>query len=306
MAPIDFAVDELEGRVLCFGGEFGYEILSWLPYLDFVAHETGASIRTCSRPGSSLLYTFAAEHTEMPFSWRPESFGTDESDAAFRRRFGDRAVTVRGPWRSTLQDVTLGGIRWEHQRIHDRRTTPNFRRLELPTPPAPFVPDGAPIAVINNKSFENWGNRDPKLRESFDREGLIAMRDALRGNGYFVVYHRFEEPVPEDRFALDDAGLFDGEGSLDMRDVYASCASPGEVMERQLGLFAAASLAVCPQGGNSFLPILQSTPTLVLSTRGRLVEYQDLADLYGTTVDVFTSPQAVLDALRWVPRFRPG
>ena len=304
MAPIDLSVEDLEDRILCFGGEFGYEILSWLPYLNYVVSETGAKLKTCSRPGSSALYAFSAQHTEVPFTWRPESFGTRASDSEFRRRFGEKAVSVRGPWKSTLQEVSLGGVRWEHQRIHSRLKATNFRRLILSAPRPQFLPHDAPIAVINNKSFDNWGNTDLLLRESFDEDQLIALRDTLLEKGYFVVYHRFEEPVPEERFALHDEKIFVRDGTFDMRSAYADCASAGEVMELQLGLYAAADLAICPQGGNSFLPIMFSTPTVVLSTHGRIVEYQDLGALYSTSVDVHTSPDSILEALRWVPRFQ--
>ena len=298
--PQHVSVGEIPKRILCFGGEFGYEILAWLPYLNHVAHELGVPLRTCSRVGSRPLYSFSAEHFEIEFSWRPDGYGSSESFASFTEHFGTAVLAPVAPPIGRITPLSLGGITWEHQRIHSRITTKNYRPLAVPlvARPANFLPSTLPVAVINNKDFENWGNRDPLLRESFSREQLVHLRDELQKQGYFVVYHRFDEPVPEDRFPLDDDDLFEGERALDMRHVYARAANPNAVTELQLQLYASARFAVCPQGGNSFLPAMHGARTLVLSTSGRLVEYQDLSRLYGARVDVHTSFQTILEAVQ--------
>ena len=298
--PQHVPLDEVSKRVLCFGGEFGYELLSWLPYLNHVAHVLDVPLRTCSRPGSKPFYNFSTEHIEVEFSWRPDRYGSRESLAAFREMFGAAVLVPVAPPSGRVAQLSLGGISWEHQRIHSRVATKNYRPLTMPmvARPAAFLPTGAPIAVINNKDFENWGNRDALMRESFSREQLILLRDELLEQGYFVVYHRFDEPVPEDRFPLDDDDLFDGERALDMRHVYAQAADFNGVTELQLQLYAATRFAVCPQGGNSFLPAMHGARTLVLSTSGRLIEYQDLSRLYGARVDVHTSFQTILEAVQ--------
>ncbi len=300
--PWEVDTNELAEARICFGGEFGYELVSWLPYLNFVAHELGVGLRTCSRPGSGLLYGFSDDHIEMEFTWRPDRFGSTSSEEAFRSRFGRSAVFPRQPQDGRAFPLSIGGIRWEHQWIHSRLASANYRALTLPTSPAHFLPD-RPIAVINNKDFENWGNRDPQLRESFTSDDLVTLRDILIERGFFVVYHPFVEPVQEDRFAIQDEALFGGPGSLDMRAVYGSASSAEQVMQLQLALYGAAQLAVCPQGGNSFLPIILGLRTVVLSTRGRLIEYQDLARLYSADVHVHTSVRSIIAALRWTPEF---
>ena len=75
--------EEIDEKVFCFGGEFGYELLSWLPYLNHVAHELGIPLRTASRPGSTPLYGYSVEHFEVPFDWRPDMFGSEDSDRFF-------------------------------------------------------------------------------------------------------------------------------------------------------------------------------------------------------------------------------
>ena len=305
MRPLHVPANRLSEIRLCFGGEFGYELLSWLPYLNFVAHETGVRLKTCSRPGSSALYAFSSDHIELPFTWRPHRFGTAESDRAFSEAFEEEVVTPRRSTRKRLYELSLGGLDWDHQFIHQRLTARNYRPLSLSGSEIDFLPKG-PVAVINNKDFDNWGNRDPGLREAFMSEQLVELRNQLLDLGYFVVYHPFHEPVVEDRFAIKDEGIFSSGRTLDMRDVYASAADARDVMRLQLGLYQAAQLVVCPQGGNSFLPIMLGKTTLVLSTSGRLVEYQDLARVYGADVQVYTSVVTILEALRWVPRFGIG
>jgi len=297
---IEIARNEVEGKIFCFGGEFGYELLSWLPYLKFLAEDVGLTIRTCSRPGSGRLYDFSSEHIEVPFTWRPDSNGSLTAAREFRRLFGVSAVFPAPLSRKAPQVLAVAGYLWEHKDIHQRLTATNFRQLELDlVDEAPdFLPVGRPIAVINNKDFDNWASVDPLLREAFDPDALLLLRDSLIAAGYFVVYHRFDEPVPEDRFPLDDVGIFGGDGSLDMRDVYLD-ADAEAVMRLQLQLYAATELAICPQGGNSFLPIIARTRAMVLSRATmRLIEYQDLSRLYGVRIDVFTSIDAIVDAVR--------
>lgn len=297
-ATVALDAKDVEESVLCFGGEFGYELLSWIPYLRYVAETTGLRLRTCSRPGTSTLYGFAAEHTEVPFTWRPDGQGSLESAASFDRRFGRAAVYPTGVQGKIPQQFSIAGIQWQHQDIHQRLRATNFSKIELSGPAADFLPADRPVAVVNNKDFDNWAVTDPLLRESFDRQDLIDLRGALQEAGFFVVYHRFDEPVPELRFALADTGLFEGQGCIDMRDIYRGRQS-AEIMDLQLRLYRSADLAVCPQGGNSFLPVLAGTRTMVLSkAKARLIEYQDLAGLYDVRVDVFTSTASILDAIR--------
>lgn len=294
-------LEELRDRIFCFGGEFGYELLSWLPYLKYVADESGVPLRTASRPGSAPLYSFSVHHEEHPFRWRPDGFGTSASDEYFIRAYGRSAVIPRNPTKKESGGLVVAGIPWEHRRIHERLTTTVYRPLEFPGRRAAFLETRSPIAIINNKDFDNWGNADPQLREAFSPADLEQLRDALHAVGYFVVYHRFDEAVPESRFELSDEGLFDGDGCLDMRDVYGGIEDAGARTEQQLALYRSADLAICPQGGNSFLPIMLGVPTLVLMKRVRLVEYQDLERVYGTRVDVHTSVRGILAAVRHDP-----
>ena len=291
--------EEIDEKVFCFGGEFGYGPLSWLPYLNHVAHELGIPLRTASRPGSTPLYGYSAEHFEVPFDWRPDMFGSEDSDRFFESEFGTAAVIARNPKRSDAFALSVGGIKWEHRRIHERLTTKNHRPLHFEADAAAFLPESKPIAIINNKDFDNWGNTDPLLRESFTPTELVEMRNVLTEHGYFVVYHRFDEQVMESRFPLEDSGLFEGEDCLDMRAIYADAVTESDRTRRQLELYRSSDLAVCPQGGNSFLPIIFGLDTLVLMKSPRIVEYQDLARLYEARVDVHTSTALLVAALQY-------
>lgn len=296
---------DLERTVFCFGGEFGYELLSWVPFLNHVAHELGVPLRTASRPGSQPFYPFSSEHFEIPFEWRPDRFGSAASDRAFKEAFGASAVPATNPKGDNTAGLAICGIEWEHRFIHRRLVTVNHRPVQFSAGTASFVPERTPIAVINNKDFDNWGNTDPLLRESFTVRDLEDLKQVLRSRGYFVVYHRFDEPVPEERFALEDEELFEEDGCLDMRQVYSREPDPNARTLLQLELYRSADLAVCPQGGNSFLPIMSGVPTVVLTKSPRLVEYQDLERIHNTRVDVHTSARTLIAALRHDPAFSP-
>lgn len=55
----------VERARLCFAGEFGYELISWIPYLNYLAAMRGLRLKTASRPGSSVLYEFSQDHQEL-------------------------------------------------------------------------------------------------------------------------------------------------------------------------------------------------------------------------------------------------
>lgn len=227
-------------------------------------------------------------------------FGSPDALSAMSRVFGAKAVCAENLSRKQPERTRLivGGIEWEHRRIHQRLESSNYRPLSFSTGECRFLPARGRVAVINNKDFENWDNTDVALRESFDGNDLRELRATLEALGYFVVYHRFDEAVPEARFFIDDAEIFRDGRCVDMRDIYQLEDDANLRTARQLELYSRADLAICPQGGNSYLPIMNRVPTLVLTKSPRLVEYQDLSRIYGVRVEVLTSVRALVELLR--------
>jgi len=63
--PILLDADDAAKCRFCFMGEFGYELVSWLPYLLFLKRKLGIPIRTMGRVGSSVFYYFSDDHIEL-------------------------------------------------------------------------------------------------------------------------------------------------------------------------------------------------------------------------------------------------
>jgi hypothetical protein len=75
VASIELSRDEAARARFCFLGEFGYEMISWLPYLRFLQDRLDIPLRTAGRPGSRTYYDFSADHIELDGSFLGEMWG---------------------------------------------------------------------------------------------------------------------------------------------------------------------------------------------------------------------------------------
>lgn len=280
--------EDLKERIFCFGGEFGYELVSWIPYLRFVAEELGVPIRTCSRLGSSPFYGFSSEHTEVQFTWRPSGWNTLESAKFFQQKFGKRHVVTpvndRLIFVDDIQQISIEGHFWNVKDIHTRIDTTNYKALSLKSSSLLPFESNLPIAVINNKNYFQWNQ---PLRNSFDSHELEKLKNFLISKGYFVVYNLFREPVPEDYFQIDDVAVFQDASCYDMRTFYDTEESLSVRNEIQMAVYQKASIVIAPQGGTVYMPAIQRVPTFILMRKGEYIDYVELARIYDTVIECF-------------------
>ena len=289
---------EAEAARFCFLGEFGYEVVSWLPFLLHLKTALGLRLRTAGRPGSCVFYEFSDDHIEVEAGLIGDVWGQPEAYAALGRRLGERLVHP-GRHAVNRREIAVDGCHWTTRNIHKRIEVTNYQRLDFSHLP-PYSPlAGRPLAVINNKYFVQWPDTYDAPVNFFDRAALVQLRDLLLRRGYGVIYNHFVEPTSHDRYwRLDDEGLF---GELpythDLRTDYASAADPAARNRLQLRLYNAAALVIAPQGGNVYLPAVCRRPLLLLMRAGDYVDYLELGRIYETPVDVFYEPRHML---RWL------
>jgi hypothetical protein len=292
---LDLSKAEAEARVFCFAGEFGYEIISWLPYLHYLKRELGVRLRTCGRPGSSVLYPFSDEHLEFGPGKTGQMWGEFETYEEIRAELSlPELIHPRKRRR-----IVVAGAQWLVTGIHERIPEENYVRLDYGSvrDPLPFDLE-RPVIVINNKFYTQWGMDRPV--NSFYRDDLIELRDYLLGRGYAVVYNHFRELTrSEKQLVHRDHDLFGTvPHTVDLNDHYGTA----DALERnraQISLYNRAELVIAPQGGSVYLPAVARRPLLILMRKGEYLDYTELGRIYEVEVDVFYE---VRHMLAWLSR----
>ena len=282
---IDISAREASDHVFCFAGEFGYELISWLPYLHDLKRNLDFRLVTCGRPGSKVFYNFSDEHHEFGVGVVGDMWGDLPTYASLRASLGGKPFIFP----RIKRNIRVGGRSWTmrdiHREIPDDYWAPlDYSAVRLPTPfrfERPFI-------VVNNKFVGEWGR--PPINY-FNREELIAVRDFLVARGYAVVYNHFREKTRTDPILgveLDDSGIFGTvEHTYDLSDEYRRTNDIGERNRAQISVYNQAAFVVTPQGGPTYLPAICRRNLVMLMRKGDYIDFRELSRVYGVDVDVF-------------------
>lgn len=295
-------ISKLDNARFCFLGEFGYELISWIPYLLFLKKKLGMRLRTTSRPGSKPVYYFSDDHQEVEPALIGECWGDLTSYAKLRAGAGNDLLVHPGDHRNCVnrRRIEVGGYEWTTRDIHRPVDSKNYLLPDYSfLPPWNPIPS-RPLVVINNKNYVQWHDRFDVPVNSFDPAALCTLRDLLISRGYGVAYNHFVEPTSNDQYLdLADHGLFGGDDvTYDMRTAYEKCEGAADRNRIQLKLYRAASLVIGPQGGNLYLPAICRKPIVMLMRCGDYIDYLELGRLYGVEVDAFYEPRHLVAWLR--------
>ena len=286
-ADLDLTAREASEHVFCFVGEFGYELVSWLPYLlDLKKHVADFRLVTYARPGSKVFYYFSDEHHEFGVGIVGNMWGDIPTYTRLQASLGGKPIAFP---RAT-RDIKVAGRPWRMKDIH--KQIPNdayyepldYSSIRLPLP----FRLGRPFVVVNNKFTAEWGGPPVNF---FSREELIAIRDFLVGRGYAVVYNHFREKTRTDPILgveLDDSGIFGtSEHTYDLSDEYRRTSDIGERNRAQISAYNQAAFVIAPQGGSAYLPAICRRNLVMLMRKGDYIDYRELGRVYGVQVDVF-------------------
>lgn len=282
---VDISAREASNHVFCFAGEFGYELISWLPYLLDLKRHLDFRLVTCGRPGSKVFYNFSDEHHEFGVGVSGDMWGDIPTYASLRASLGGKPFVFP----RVKRNIRVGGRAWTmrdiHREIPDENYTPlDYSAIRLPTP---FHFD-RPFVVVNNKFVREWGHLPINY---FNREELVAVRDFLVGRGYAVVYNHFREKTRTDidfGVELDDSGIFGTvEHTYDLSDAYRRTSDINERNSMQLSVYNQAAFVVTPQGGPTYLPAICRRNLVMLMRKGDYIDFQELSRVYGVQVDIF-------------------
>jgi hypothetical protein len=294
--PVNISREQTKRARFAFLGEFGFELIAWLPYLWYLKEE-GYTIRTIGRPGSTIFYPFADEHIEVTdATLLGHGWGAPSAYAKVAEQFSHDLLVFPGPENTNRKQIVVGGKAWTNKNINVRIQEENYRTLDYSHVP-PWSPiSDKPFIVLNNKYYRQWPIYYDAPVNYFGPVELAALRDLLLCKGYGVVYNHYVEPTGDDPGGeLQDRSVF---GTLpathDLRDRYAECRDEGERNRIQLGLYHACSAVIGVQGGNLYLPAICRRPFYMLMRAGTYQDYLELGRLYKVKVEAFYEPRHLL------------
>lgn len=293
---------QAEDSVFCFLGEFGYEMISWLPYLLYLKQNLNIRLRTVSRKGSKPFYYFSDEHFEAEPSLIGDMWGDTKHYNMLSSFFPEKLLIHPGPDFINQRKIIIEGIEWTNNNIH---TIINQKNYSIPdfsfiNNPLPFDIK-KPYVVINNKFFRQWYQKYKGPINYFKREDLEEMKDVLNSLGYSIVYNHFVEQTSYDQhFDLNDRDIFGNNShSVNLADFYKSLDSEGRNI-LQLSVYNNAEFVIGPQGGNLYLPAICKKDLWILMRDGEYLDYLEFGRLYGINVNIFYEPAHILASIKYL------
>lgn len=280
--PVHLSAAEAEKSRFCFMGEFGYEVVSWMPYLLFLKQKLGIRIRTMGRPGSSIFYYFSDDHIEL--GDKPgDCWGETTLYDGIATKFPDEQLIFPGPEPINQRRISVDGCDWRNRDIHRKIDTTHYALLDYKHVQS-LSPKRRPTVVINNKYFLQWPALYSEPVNFIDRDSLVALNELFTLRGYDVIYNHFVESTVHDKhLAIDDTGIF----ANDLRAQYAHCRSVEDRNRLQLSVYNSADLIIGPQGGNIYLPAVCRKPLYIVQRAGQFMDYPELARVYGVDLQMF-------------------
>ncbi len=299
---INITGKQAEDSVFCFLGEFGYEMISWLPYLLFLKQTLNIRLHTVSRKGSKPFYYFSDEHFEADPSLIGDMWGDTKHYNQLSSYFPGKLLIHPGPDFINQRKIIIKGKEWTNNNIH---TIINQKNYSIPdfsfiNNPLPFEIN-KPFVVINNKFFRQWYQKYKGPINYFRREDLEEMREVLNSLGFSIVYNHFVEQTSYDQFFdLNDRDIFGNDSlSVNLADFYKSLDAEGRNI-LQLSVYNNAEFVIGPQGGNLYLPAICRKDLWILMRDGEYLDYLEFGRLYGINVNIFYEPAHILASIKYL------
>lgn len=286
----------------CFLGEFGYEIISWIPYLLFLK-KTGLKINTIGRPGSKVFYCFSDKHIEISPLLITGMWGDKKNYKKVKQELKLKKIIHPTNGLVFRQRIIVNGYEWQTKDIHSKIEEINYEKPDFSHELSQLPFKFEKYVVINNKydRFKDneyttgWKKISPNF---FDRQALKDIKNKLLNNGYAVVYNRFiENTAIDEDGGLEDNDIFTEQNTYDMRNWYSLNHDKSENNKMQICVYNKAAFVIAVQGGNVYLPAICKKNIIMLMREGDYIDYTELSRLYKSEIDVFYEPKHILQWL---------
>lgn len=288
--PMSFEVNAAD-VYLAQLGEFGYEMISWIPYLTYLKAQ-GIHLKTVGRKGSSVFYeNISDEHIEVEDKYIGNS-GTGDL-AKIEQLKKDTGLPIFGPCkeRSGFSHF-VNGIEWQVHDIHSSYPTTFIKKPNFPMQDILKIKNRKKgyrgLVTINNKRYLN--EFAGLVNNFFVKEELDVLFDFLNKKGFLVVYNCstnlfIEEDDQFKNYLVEKAEHKKRKDVLYLEDYSDGTEDKWDRM--QLECWQNSDFVIQPPGGAAAVVELLGIRKFNLMRNG---DYQDdifLEKLYGGQSDTF-------------------
>jgi len=300
-SDININADETKDYAFAFLGEFGYELISWLPYLKYLKETFNIKLNTISRPGSSLFYNFSDAHYEVSSDYIGDMWGDEYCYAKLYNKFQQYKIIHPGQDFINKRNIKIENTNWENKDIHTIIKTNNYSILNLDY--VKIVPDiiKKPFVVINNKFQRQWFNKYKSPINYFNDIELKEIISLLNKKGINVIYNNFIEKTNYDIIYNHEFKL-DNENNINLWDNFTGI-NEIQKNEIQINLYNDAEYIIGVQGGNMYLPLILGKKCLILMRDGNYIDYLELARIYNAEVQCFYESSQIINSIELNNKF---
>lgn len=270
---------DLNKYTFLFLGEFGYELVSWIPYLKFLK-EKGYVVHAMSRQDMETFYHFADSYTPVTDATMfSDCWGNNGNYNKVCRdyeiKFPLMPLYYMSDENYPLHNYDI------HQPIDlstysllDHR---QWKRETVAVPRERFV-------VLNNKSMAQWGVAVPY--NSIREEALEMLMKHAEKNDYDIVYIKYEM-ADDVQLPLDDA-FFISSGNV----LHLNMPSNKE----QIWFYDHAAAIVNVQGGCNYIPAIMGKEIFMQMQKGCIRDYLNLELCYPCKINIFRTDIQTIQA----------
>ncbi len=287
---IYFATDEFIHRFAYFG-ELGYGIMSFFPFLNFIASIKKIEIETYGPIGSSAFFYFSNKHTELPINTVP-GLGNRDTAIQVAKMNGKKAFfsprTMTPSYFLQSDDSMcwrgLDGGRIQPHHGGYLNLDYNFKILLSPTIEKWLQKE---YILVNIKNHYNWNNIS--IPNFYNYDDIFKLSKLAMKRGQYVYLNDVQIPIEDSEIGFKN-DLKEKCGSLRnilfLSDFYANEKSQAERTKIQLRFMQKAKHVYASQGGNAALSIINNRNVTVLMRGGfDWPDYVDLSRKYSTKTE---------------------
>lgn len=198
--PLPIRIDvDTDSTYLAMLGEFGAEMIAWLPYLSYLKSK-GIKLKTISRKGSTVYYeNISEEHIEIGNEYFSSTgYGFLEN---VKKVEEDMGIKVFCPCKELRGfSIAVNGIEWQVRNFHSSYKTEHLSKPVFPSQNILNLKSLASrykgIVTINNKSYQN--THIGMVRNHLNQEEVEMLFAFLTSNDYYVIYNDFSEAFKEE------------------------------------------------------------------------------------------------------------
>lgn len=280
---------DVDGYYLGFFGEFGYEMVSWLPYLTYLKQVKNLTFKTAGREGSSVFYkNISSEHIEISNEYIGDSFGEYDKICAIEEKYNIKLIAPSNE--ITPSDFLICGVSWDNKNIHDVIDTRHYATPVFDTQDnLEFLKDTGNyngVLTINNKNHYNWNYT--LVKNFFDESELFKLIDYFTQKNWLVIYNN-----PNKLFVEELSNYVDENYNLshitnnfiDLNNI--KFASIDERNKSQIECWQKSDLVIGVHGGSVYIPAILGKKQYVLMRKGDYIDFTELNRVFGADISCF-------------------